>query len=166
MLQLFDEGRLSDPSGKTADFTQSIIIMTSNLGGNFNEGEPQGYGKDEDDSASYWKNSATTLQESISNAIEDHFRPELINRIDNIVNFQRLDRESILTLAKRELGQVLIRGGITRRQLRVDVEPGVIEFLADIGFDPQYGAFIKTTGTPVLSNRRQFVPELGLAHFQ
>ena len=132
LLQLFDDGRLSDPTGQTTNFTQTIIVMTSNLGGEISEGGPFGIHADVD--------PVDQLEASVREALKGSFRPELLNRIDNIVMFRPLGREHVRRIAQRELGQVLLRSGITRRQLRVDVEEGVIDILADAGFDPRYGA--------------------------
>ena len=129
LLQLFDDGRLTDAVGRTTDFTQTIIIMTSNLGGAVSDGMPFGFASD--------SNGEPDLVEE---AVKEFFRPELVNRIGSIVKFQPLSREHVRILAQRELGSVLLRGGITRRQLRVDVDRGVIDVLADAGFDRQYGA--------------------------
>lgn len=129
LLQLFDDGRLTDAMGRTTNFTQTIIIMTSNLGGEINEGMAMGFRPESDSESNY-----------INQAVKDFFRPELINRIDRIVRFMPLKREHVRILAQRELGNVLLRSGITRRQLRVDVDRGVIEVLADAGFDREYGA--------------------------
>jgi len=129
LLQLFDDGRLTDAMGQTTNFTQTIIIMTSNLGGEINDNMPFGF---------HAKGAGDS--DSVDAAVKDFFRPELVNRIDRIVRFLPLRREHIRILAQRELGNVLLRGGITRRQLRVDVDRGVIEILADAGFDRLFGA--------------------------
>ena len=130
LLQLFDDGRLTDARGNTVDFTQTIIILTSNLGSNLDTKNPIGFSEAaerEDD-------------EAIQKAMRKVFRPELINRIDHIVPFRALEKEHVRLIAQRELGQVLLRSGITRRQLQIDVQPGVIDILAAQGFHPLYGA--------------------------
>ena len=132
LLQLFDDGRLSDAQGNTTDFTQSLIVMTSNLGSNLAD-ERSGFGFSTDD-------EPDDLENRIRTEMTNFFRPEFVNRIDRIVVFQPLKREHMRTLAQRELGQVLLRNGITRRKLRVDVDPGVIDILLQEGFSPLYGA--------------------------
>ncbi len=130
LLQVFDDGRLSDPAGRTTNFTQTIIIMTSNLGSDLIDAPPLGFHTPPENS----------LQEESVRAMESFFRPEFLNRIDRIVSFRPLEREHVRILAQRELGQVLLRSGITRRELRVDVDPGVIDILVREGFSPIYGA--------------------------
>ncbi len=129
LLQVFDAGRLTDSLGRTTNFTQTIIIMTSNLGGNLHEA-PFGFQAD----------AEPIPQHGPPPAMEEFFRPEFINRIDRIVAFKPLEREHARILAQRELGQVLLRSGITRRELRVDVDPGVIDILVREGFSPIFGA--------------------------
>lgn len=130
LLQVFDDGRLSDPTGRTTNFTQTIIIMTSNLGSEVTDAPPLGFLPAPENS----------LQNEASRAMESFFRPEFLNRIDRIIAFRPLDREHVRILAQRELGQVLLRSGITRRELRVDVDPGVIDILVREGFSSVYGA--------------------------
>ena len=130
LLQVFDDGRLSDPTGRTTNFTQTIIIMTSNLGSDLTDAPPLGFHTPPE----------TSLQDESVRAMESFFRPEFLNRIDRIISFRPLEREHVRILAQRELGQVLLRSGITRRELRVDVDPGVIDILVREGFSPIYGA--------------------------
>ncbi|MCL4157933.1 UNVERIFIED_CONTAM: hypothetical protein GTU68_009451, partial [Idotea baltica] len=129
LLQAFDDGRLTDPSGNTTDLTQTIIIMTSNLGSDLSRPKPVGFDSDAPDSSELvWK------------ALQQFFRPEFLNRIDHIIRFQPLQRDHIRTLAKRELGKALLRNGLIRRELRVSVEPAVHDLLALRGYDEKFGA--------------------------
>ncbi|MFM7074890.1 MAG: AAA family ATPase, partial [Planctomycetaceae bacterium] len=130
LLQLFDAGRLSSPSGETVNFTQSVIILTSNLGA----GEPPAAG------FGFKEAEPVPAEEWIRDAVGGFFRPELVNRLGRIVVFDPLDRTQVRTLAQREIGAVLLRGGITRRRLQVDVDRGVIDLLARQGYDPRFGA--------------------------
>ena len=130
LLQLFDAGRLSSPSGETVNFTQSVIILTSNLG----SGEPPAAG------FGFKGAEPVSADEWIRDAVAGFFRPELVNRLGRIVVFDPLDRAQVRTLAQRELGAVLLRGGITRRRLQVDVDRGVVDLLARQGYDPRFGA--------------------------
>lgn len=129
LLQLLDAGRLSEPTGETVDFRQTVIILTSNLGTS-DRATPLGFGGE----------SPTASDDRIRDAVRSFFRPELVNRIGRIVVFEPLSRDEVRTLAARELGAVLVRGGITRRRLQVDVDRGVIDLLADVGYDPAFGA--------------------------
>ncbi len=130
LLQVFDDGRLTDSSGGVTSFNQSIIILTSNLGSTVTEGQGFGFGAD----------AVPSLEDTIGEAMGEFFRPELINRIDRVVVFQPLSRSDMRTIASRELGRVLLRSGITRRRLRVDVDRGVIDLLARLGYRPEFGA--------------------------
>ncbi len=130
LLQLFDEGRLTRATGETINFTQTVIILTSNLGAS--EPESSGFG--------FVETPGETPEESIRVAIQTFFRPELINRIGQIVVFDHLSRHEVRSLAMREIGAVLLRSGITRRKLQVDIDRGVVDVLAQTGYDRRYGA--------------------------
>ncbi|WP_166826934.1 AAA family ATPase [Thalassoroseus pseudoceratinae] len=129
LLQVFDAGRLTDSLGQTTNFTQTIIIMTSNLGSDLHE-----------TTFGFQADAESAPPSGPPAAMEEFFRPEFINRIDRIISFKPLEREHARILAQRELGQVLLRSGITRRELRVDVDPGVIDILVRDGFSPVFGA--------------------------
>jgi protein subunit release factor B len=129
LLQAFDDGRLSDPEGRTTDLTQTIIIMTSNLGTDLSQTIPVGFDSEAPDTS-----------EAVDKALRAFFRPEFINRIDHVVRFRPLERSHIRTLARRELGMALMRNGLLRRELRVDVDRSVYDLLASRGYDEMYGA--------------------------
>jgi len=129
LLQALDDGRLTDPNGNTTDLTQTIIIMTSNLGSDLSRPMPVGFDREAPDSG-----------ELVEAALRQYFRPEFLNRIDHIIRFRPLQRAHIRTLAKRELGKALLRNGLMRRELRVSVEPAVHDLLALKGYDEKYGA--------------------------
>lgn len=128
-LQVFDDGRLTDPLGQTTNFTQTIAVMTSNVGSDLRR---EGFGFKPDEQGS--------LRDDIEQAMQRCFRPEFLNRIGRIVFFQPLQREHMRAIAERELRSVLARSGIVRRNLRVDVDPGVIDILLREGFSRTYGA--------------------------
>ncbi|MGE0606001.1 MAG: AAA family ATPase [Pirellulales bacterium] len=128
-LQVFDDGRLTDPNGVTTSFTQTIIIMTSNVGSDLGR---EGFG--------FKADRQGTSNEDVELAMQRSFRPEFLNRIDRVVHFEPLGREHMRTIAERELGQVLRRSGIQRRNLRIDVDPAVIDVLLKQGFSRDYGA--------------------------
>lgn len=130
LLQLFDEGRLTRATGETINFTQTVIILTSNLGAG--EPESSGFG--------FVETPGETPEESIRGVVQTFFRPELINRIGHIVVFDHLSRHEVRSLAMREIGAVLLRSGITRRKLQVDIDRGVVDVLAQTGYDRRYGA--------------------------
>jgi len=128
LLQLFDAGRLTDLQGDTANFSQTIIIMTSNIGVDLEDAQSFGFG------------AADHPEDNTLLALQQHFRPELLNRIDRVVRFERLDRASIRDIAQRELQLALQRDGVTRRGLDFDIDRSVIDWIARIGFDSRYGA--------------------------
>lgn len=133
-LQVMDDGRLTDASGRVAHFTPAILVMTSNVGSAelFTRG------------AGFNPRSANVsdrnLEGSIRRELERVFRPEFVNRIDRIVPFRPLERDDIRRIVQREIGKVLMRSGIVRRNLTFDRDETLIDLLADKGFDPRYGA--------------------------
>jgi len=125
LLQIFDEGRLTDSHGRTVDFRNTIIIMTSNLGSSAYNDAPL-------------RDAATTQQE-VMKAVRGHLSPELINRIDETIVFNRLGRKDMGAIVDKELATVqdtLMRD----RQIALDVAPEVKELLCDEGYDSRYGA--------------------------
>ncbi len=131
-LQVFDDGRLTDAMGRTADFRHTIIIMTSNLASAFSPGGPLGFGGTEGDSLA--------SGEGVMREVKRFFRPEFLNRIDQTVVFRPLDATIMRRIALRELGQVLMRSGLLRRKLVVDIDPTIVEFLMAQGFSQAFGA--------------------------
>ncbi len=129
LLQILGEGRLTDASGRLADFGNSIVVLTSNLGATT-------WGAD----AAGFVAGGVDARTHFVEAVQSFLRPELFNRIDRIVPFLPLDRSSIAGIARRQLEDVARRDGIRRRGVSLHVEPGVAEELARRGFDPRYGA--------------------------
>ena len=129
LLQAFDDGRLSDPGGNTTNLTQTIIIMTSNLGSDLAAPQPLGFDR-----------KGADQSETVQKALREFFRPEFLNRLDHVVRFRALQRDHMRTLARRELGRALLRGGLLRRELRVDPDPAVIDLLVKKGYSELYGA--------------------------
>jgi ATP-dependent Clp protease ATP-binding subunit ClpB len=104
LLQVLEDGRLTDGQGRTVDFTNTVLIMTSNL-----KGEPS-----------------------------DYFKPEFINRIDEIVRFKPLSREDLAVIVGIQLDR--LRARLAERRLSLEVSPAAEEWLANTGYDPDYGA--------------------------
>jgi ATP-dependent Clp protease ATP-binding subunit ClpB len=123
LLQLLDDGRLTDAQGRTVDFRNTIVIMTSNLG-------------------SQWiverGLSADEIRERVMDAVRTHFRPELINRIDEIVIFGALGLEQIQRIVEIQLGG--LRKRLAERKMSLELTPAAEQELARAGFDPVYGA--------------------------
>ena len=124
LLQILDDGRATDGQGRTVDFKNAVIIMTSNLGSAYIL--PVGEGSEEQ------------MRERVMDAMRSHFRPEFLNRIDEIVIFRPLSRDQI-----GEIVEIQMRGVNDRladRQMHLTITPAAEEWLADKGYDPAFGA--------------------------
>ncbi len=129
-LQIFDDGRLTDANGKTADFRHTIIILTSNLGAAASPGSGLGFGRQ----------AGAFTADQVLRTISQTFRPEFINRLDEVIVFQPLSRDLMRNILHKELAQVLERRGLRDRAWAVEWEASAIEFLLDRGFSPEMGA--------------------------
>ncbi|ULQ60312.1 ATP-dependent chaperone ClpB [Brucepastera parasyntrophica] len=122
LLQVLDDGRLTDGQGRVVDFRNVIIIMTSNIGSDYIL-------------------TAKTLDEikpRVAELLKENFRPEFLNRIDEILTFNRLNKDNILKIADIQLNSVASR--LESRRLKLVIDPEAKQYLADVGFDPLYGA--------------------------
>lgn len=128
LLQVLGEGRLTDARGRTADFTNAIIVMTSNLGVREAAG---GFGLKPNDAAD---------DEVYVSAAERFFRPEFFNRIDRVVPFQRLTREHVTRIAHQLIADVFKREGLVHRRSVLEVEERAMERIVEAGFHPRLGA--------------------------
>lgn len=129
LLQLLGDGRLTDASGRTVDFRNAIVVMTSNLGA-----------RSEDRWLGFSEQSRTDRELHYRRAAEDFFRPELFNRIDNVVPYAPLGAVALRRIARRTLQNLLERRGLRQAQVMVDVDEGLIDYLARRSVDPRYGA--------------------------
>ncbi|MBJ6981352.1 ATP-dependent chaperone ClpB [Luteimonas sp. MC1572] len=128
LLQVLDDGRLTDGQGRTVDFRNAVIVMTSNLGSH----QIQELGGD--DSAEAY----TQMKAGVMAVVQAHFRPEFINRLDDIVVFHALDKVQI-----KEIARIQMRGlekRLAERGMRIEVSDRAFDLLANVGFDPVYGA--------------------------
>jgi len=128
-LQLFDEGRLTDAKGRTIDARNAIFIMTSNLGGNLFQQRPIGFGAGEE---------VEGKSQEVMEAIKEHFRPEFLNRIDEVVMFRDLGVEEVVKIAAKMLGELEER--LRAQEISLEVTEEVLKRICQEGFDPQYGA--------------------------
>ncbi len=126
LLQVLDDGRLTDSLGRTVDFTNTIIIMTSNVGAS-EAGSQLGFNPQQTRSAVYQK------------AVEDYFRPEFINRIDQIVVFNALKPEHILGIARLQIKELLKRDGFVRRTTILNISQEALAWVANRGYDEKMG---------------------------
>ncbi|HET9250511.1 MAG TPA: ATP-dependent chaperone ClpB [Candidatus Eisenbacteria bacterium] len=124
LLQIFEDGRLTDGQGRTVGFKNTLVIMTSNLGGDLIL-ELQG-------------RSAEEMRPALMQAIRGHFRPELVNRIDEILIFEPLGAEALREIVRLEVRKVERR--LRDRELTLEVEDDVLDLLAREGYDPVFGA--------------------------
>ncbi len=122
LLQVLDDGRITDGQGRTVNFNNTVIIMTSNLGSEAILGE----------------DDAGVRQERIKEILRGHFRPEFLNRVDEQVVFERLSEQDLAGIVKIQLE--VVSGRLARQGVRIDVSPEVVGFLAVEGYDPVFGA--------------------------
>lgn len=132
-LQVLGEARLTDGAGRVADFSNALVIMTSNLGAQeYRGGARLGFGG----SAGADHGAA----EHFIGEAKKRFRPEFFNRIDHIVPFSPLSRDHLRRIVAKELEGLRRRDGIRERQLRLELEPALIDRILERGYDPRYGA--------------------------
>ena len=120
LLQLLDDGRLTDSHGRTVDFRNTVVIMTSNLGNQL------------------WEGGHQVTRDEINSVLQAHFRPEFINRIDEIVVFHPLTRDDlskIVDIQIRRVAELLAERGYT-----LEISEAAREYIADVGYDPDFGA--------------------------
>ena len=134
LLQVMDEGRLTDSYGRTVDFRNTVIIMTSNVGTRELKDFGTGIGFAKDERASDKKYSRDVIQK----ALNKRFAPEFLNRVDEIINFDQLDKNAIINIVDLELRQIVKR--VTELGYTIELTNEAKSFLADKGYDIQYGA--------------------------
>jgi len=125
LLQVLDDGQLTDGQGRTVDFKQTIIVLTSNLGSQALSLLPEGV-------------DASRAKAEVMEAVRAHFRPEFLNRLDDIIVFDRLTRGDMGGIVAVQLG--ILRRRLAARNITLDLDPAAQSWLADEGYDPVYGA--------------------------
>ncbi|HEY7837402.1 MAG TPA: ATP-dependent chaperone ClpB [Terriglobales bacterium] len=121
LLQVLDDGRLTDGKGRTVDFRNTVVIMTSNLGSEFLRGEV-----------------TAAARNQVMNAVRGHFRPEFLNRVDEIVIFHSLDEAQLGPIVEMQLAQ--LRALLAERGIGIELAPAARDLVLHQGYDPQYGA--------------------------
>jgi ATP-dependent Clp protease ATP-binding subunit ClpB len=124
LLQVLDDGRMTDGQGRTVDFKNTVIVMTSNLGSQLIQsmaGEPQ-----------------EAVKDAVWAEVKLHFRPEFLNRIDDVVVFHALDRSNIQSIAKIQLKRLQDR--LAKLDMQLEVSDGALEQIGKVGYDPLFGA--------------------------
>jgi ATP-dependent Clp protease ATP-binding subunit ClpB len=130
LLQVLDDGRLTDGQGRTVDFKNTIVIMTSNLGSPiiqeyFMDGRATG-------------SARTAMEDKVMAELKRHFRPEFLNRVDDVIIFQSLDEEELARIVDIQLARLEKR--LAQQNLTLDVDAAAKKLLASEGYDPQFGA--------------------------
>ncbi len=122
LLQLLDDGRLTDGQGRTVNFTNVVLIMTSNLGSEFIQPDL----------------STEVVEESVLETVRQHFRPEFLNRVDDIIVFDRLTIEDLRKIVSIQLAE--LRNRLAARRIALEVDDQTLDLIAERGYDPVYGA--------------------------
>ena len=125
LLQVLDDGRLTDGQGRTVDFRNTVVIMTSNLGSHLIQENAENMDYDE-------------MKNIVMNVVGQHFRPEFINRIDETVVFHPLDKANIRAIARIQLERLIKR--MAERGYNVTVTDNAVDHIGAAGFDPLFGA--------------------------
>src|SRR5258706_2000185 len=125
LLQVLDDGRLTDGQGRTVDFRNTIIIMTSNLGAEYLSNQPPG-------------EDVAAVREQVMAVVRSHFRPEFLNRIDDILLFHRLRRDEMGAIVDIQLKR--LQKLLDERKITLNLDDKARAWLADRGYDPAYGA--------------------------
>ncbi|MEN9931491.1 MAG: hypothetical protein RIS17_64, partial [Pseudomonadota bacterium] len=125
LLQVLDDGRLTDGQGRTVDFTNTLIILTSNLGSQYIAGLPDGH-------------PVSEAEPQVMEVVRGHFRPEFLNRLDEIVLFQRLGQEAMAPIVDIQVARV--QSLLKDRKVTLDLTDAARRWLARVGYDPVYGA--------------------------
>ncbi|WP_269605034.1 ATP-dependent chaperone ClpB [Prochlorococcus marinus] len=126
LLQILDEGRVTDGQGRTTNFKNTIIILTSNLGSELIS--------DKD----ITNNSSTNIDELINQELKSNFRPEFLNRLDEIINFEPLKKETLLKVVDLQLNR--LRERLEAKGIELDIDDDVLSLITEIGYNPSYGA--------------------------
>ncbi len=136
LLQILDDGILTDSQGRKVDFKNCIIIMTSNVGAKLisnSGGNSLGFGNSESNTM-----SQKDIHDAVMSELKKCFRPEFLNRVDDIIVFEQLKKDDIKEIAKRMLSTLSKR--VADMEISIDFDDSIIEHISDAGFDPVYGA--------------------------
>jgi ATP-dependent Clp protease ATP-binding subunit ClpB len=125
LLQVLDDGRLTDGQGRTVDFRNTLIIMTSNLGSEFLVNQPEGEDTDQ-------------VRDQVMGTVRSHFRPEFLNRVDEIILFHRLKREQMGKIVEIQLAR--LSKLLADRKITLKLDDKAKDWLGQKGYDPAYGA--------------------------
>ena len=135
LLQVLDNGRLTDSKGRVINFKNTVIIMTSNIGAQYIE-KMEKLGFKSSDTAE--KTNYTEMKDRVMGSLKDYFRPEFLNRIDDIILFDILSPESITEIVKLQVE--IVRARLKTKDINLEVSDDVLKYLAKEGYNPQFGA--------------------------
>ncbi|MGA2280214.1 MAG: ATP-dependent chaperone ClpB [Verrucomicrobiota bacterium] len=138
LLQVLDDGRLTDGQGRTVDFKNTIVIMTSNIGSHLIQEWFEKVGSDRRTDRTARRAVPTDLEEKIMAELKRHFRPEFLNRVDGVIIFQSLDEEELAKIVEIQIARLEKR--LALQNLTLDVDAAAKKLLAKEGYDPQFGA--------------------------
>jgi ATP-dependent Clp protease ATP-binding subunit ClpB len=125
LLQVLDDGRLTDGQGRTVDFRNTLLIMTSNLGSEFLAGQKEG-------------EDVEAVRGDVMGVVRGHFRPEFLNRVDEIILFRRLGRAEMDNIVRIQLKR--LETLLADRRMTLSLDDAAMTWMADKGYDPVYGA--------------------------
>ena len=125
LLQVLDDGRLTDGQGRTVDFRNTLIFLTSNLGSDVLANQPEGENVD-------------AVREQVMDVVRGAFRPEFLNRLDEVLLFHRLTRDHMTNIVDIQLDR--LRAMLADRKITMDLDEDALTWLGDKGYDPVYGA--------------------------
>lgn len=135
LLQVLDDGRVTDSQGRMVSFTNAVIIFTSNLGSSYLLDAAPSDGLEDQFSSSA---AEAVAKERVMNAVRAHFRPEFVNRVDEFIVFESLKKSQIRKIVDIQLDRV--RKRLAERKMSLEMTDGAVNFLADAGYDPTFGA--------------------------
>ena len=131
LLQVLDDGRLTDGHGRVVNFKNTIIIMTSNAGSELINKNDLGFRSEDSE------DKLARLRQVYEDALKEHFRPEFLNRLDETIVFDTLSKEQVITIVDKLLLELEAR--LQEQKLTIELTPAAKEFVAEQGYDPEYG---------------------------
>jgi len=137
LLQILDNGRLTDAKGRTVNFKNTILIMTSNVGSQYVK-EMSELGFEIYEGEEKKKTEAENMKDKLREALKENFKPEFLNRIDEIIIFDSLTQEDISQIV--DLQMKLVRGRLVEKNIKIELDDSGREYLVKNGYSPEYGA--------------------------
>jgi ATP-dependent Clp protease ATP-binding subunit ClpC len=138
LLQVLDDGRLTDGQGRTVDFRNTVVVMTSNLGSEFLASRGGAIGFLADGGGATGFGSEKDLRDRVFGKLREAMRPEFLNRIDEIVLFRKLEKEQLRHIVRLLLAATQLR--LAKREIAIEVTDAAVDWLAEHGYEPEYGA--------------------------